>query len=275
MNRALSCIGFAALLLNGCAERATRGPTTPTPEPVSTQKSIPTRHPLATWIEGEGTLNKISACAGTAIHPGANIEAGPDRCVVIALTDDNSCEITLAPGAAATLSRETGSHPALERLVVQLDRGCLELHLGEDTSLEEVRVAGSVLELHSESSRLILERFENSADYVAVIEGDLVANLQSDLADILHQPEGIQLQSRQGLAANRAAGLSAIDQLNRRPRIPTTRADSFNGLRSYCMAAGVDSDPAGWTTPESTPPTPIVVEGDEIAGQPAERAPTP
>jgi hypothetical protein len=266
---------MVALLLSGCADRATTGPLAAAPAPSSTQKSIPTRHPLATWIQGEGTLNQIAASAGTAIHSGTNIEAGPDHSVAIALTGDNSCEITLAPGAAATLSREAGSHPALERLVVQLDRGCLELRLGEDTSLEEVRVVGSVLELHTESARFILERFEKSADYVAIVEGALVANLLPDLAEILHQPEGIQLQSRQGLAANRAAGLSAIDQLNRRPRIPISPAESFNGLRAYCMAAGVDGEPDGWTTPENVPHEPVTGASEEIAGQPAERVPTP
>lgn len=243
-----SCLGILILSATGCASRTT-----------SLQTRLSTE-PVALWLEGAGTLDKKPASAGDTILPGTKIEAGPDHAVSLDLSAEYDCELALAPGAAATLRVVAGSRPESPQLIVQLDRGRIEMRLRDATYYEDIRIVGSVLEMHATNARFLAERVERDADYVAVIRGNVVANLRPTLANALHQPEGIQLQSRQGLAANAASGFAAIDQLNHRPLLQAPAATGA-GLQEQCMSASTgENGKDEWVAPETALPPAVISE---------------
>jgi hypothetical protein len=223
--------------------------------------------PLARWVGGSGTGSGATLGTGQNIAGGTVISTGSSR-GEMALVGAPGSRLIIGPESTLVLIETTrGGGPTLE---VMLTRGVLEMDLPDRGRFTEAHVLGAVCDVRVTGTIFVVERTRADADYVALIKGRVQVGVRPELAAILANGKTlIDLIDRQGLTADRNAGLGQAETLQSRPTIAATSATSGTSTRDQ----GQRADPSGasWSTTTTAPvvtetPPAATVTPDDTAG---------
>jgi hypothetical protein len=180
---------------------------------------------LGVWQTGAGSIGAAPAKPGALIGEGVPATApakAPAR--LILLTAPNSV-VTLGPGAEVSLSTEKDAAGA--HLIIALERGAVEVSLGNKGGYRDVLVRGAAMNVRVTGTLFVVERVRRDADYVALVNGHVKVGLRKEVADALGKPgEEVDLLPHQGLGATVVGGLGQIDSLSSRPSV----TDSYHSI---------------------------------------------
>ena len=176
---------------------------------------------LATWQVGTGTVNGVGAHPGMMIADGVLVaDSGTQPARVVLLTAPKSV-ITLGANAAFSLAVE--DQGGAKHLIIALDRGAIEVSLGNKGGYADVIVRGAAMNVRVTGTLFVVERVRRDADYVALVSGHVKVGLRREIADALHKPgEEVDLQQHQGLSGTTGSGLGPIEILSGRPSVGDT-----------------------------------------------------
>lgn len=173
---------------------------------------------LSVWLQGEGSIGAAPAARGAligAFMPAAATAKAPAR--LLLLTAPNSV-VTLGPGAEVSLATEkdaAGTH-----LIIALDRGAIEVSLGNKGGYRDVLVRGAAMQARVTGTLFAIERVARDADYLALVAGHLMVGLRPEVAAALGKPGAeVDLAPHQGIAASVAGGLGQVEPLSSRPAV--------------------------------------------------------
>jgi hypothetical protein len=173
---------------------------------------------LGVWQEGAGTIGAAPAKPGAMIGEGVPAAApakAPAR--LLLLTAPNSV-VTL--GAGTQVSMTTESDAAGTHLIIALERGKVEVILGNKGSYRDVVVRGAVMNVRVTGTLFVVERVRRDSDYVALVNGHVKVGLRKEVADALGKPgEEVDLNPRQGLGASLGGGLGQTESISSRPSV--------------------------------------------------------
>ncbi len=173
---------------------------------------------LGVWQEGAGTIGAAPAKAGALIGEGVPAAAPAKSPARLKLLTAPNSVVTLGPGAEVSLATETdaaGSH-----LIIALERGAVEVSLGNKGSYRDVLVRGAAMNVRVTGTLFVVERVRRDADYVALVNGHVKVGLRKEVADALGKPgEEVDLLPHQGLGASQGGGLGQTESISSRPSV--------------------------------------------------------
>ena len=147
-------------------------------------------------------------------------DSGTQPARVVLLTAPKSV-ITLGANAAFSLAVE--DQGGAKHLIIALDRGAIEVSLGNKGGYADVIVRGAAMNVRVTGTLFVVERVRRDADYVALVSGHVKVGLRREIADALHKPgEEVDLQQHQGLSGTTGSGLGPIEILSGRPSVGDT-----------------------------------------------------
>lgn len=174
--------------------------------------------PLAAWNQGEGRIAGAAAVPGQPIVAGAEIAAGAGGPVRVALTIAPGNTLTLGPGAALRLIEEHEAGKG-RRLVIELERGAVQVDLANKGDYLDVHVRGAAIDVRVTGTLFVVDRIRRDADYVALVKGAVKVGLRKEVADALGKKQELDLSPRQGVGGTTGAGLGGVDNLNNQPKV--------------------------------------------------------
>jgi hypothetical protein len=173
---------------------------------------------LGVWKEGPGSIGAAPAKAGDVIGegvPASSLAKAPARLVL--LTAPNSV-VTL--GAASEVSLSTEKDAAGTHLIIALERGKVEVSLGNKGSYHDVIVRGAAMNVRVTGTLFVVERVRRDADYVALVNGHVKVGLRKEVVESLGKSgEEIDLNPHQGLGASQGGGLGQPETITSRPSV--------------------------------------------------------
>jgi hypothetical protein len=203
---------------HGMVAALVEGAPVSVPPPRSVLMASLGAHALSVWQLGAGSIGAAPARPGDLIGewvPAAASATAPAR--VLLLTAPNSM-VTLGPGAEASISTEKDA--AGIHLVIALDRGAIEVSLGNKGGYRDVLVRGAAMQVRVTGALLVAERVRHDADFIALVSGHAAVGLRRAVAEALGKAGGeIELAPRQGLAVNVASGPGTVEPLASRPSV--------------------------------------------------------
>ncbi len=174
--------------------------------------------PLASWGKGDGRIAGVVAAPGQPILAGAEIAAGANRPVRVVLTTAPGSTLTLGPGAALRLEEEfevgKGKH-----LIIEIDRGAVQVDLANKSDYLDVHVRGAAIDVRVTGTLFVVDRIRRDADYVALVQGKVKVSLRKEVAEALGKKSELELSPRQGVGGSTSGGLGGVDNLGNRPQI--------------------------------------------------------
>lgn len=235
--------------LHGMVVALSEGAPVSVPPPRSVLMASLGVHALSVWQQGAGSIGAAPARPGDLIGewvPAAAQAGAPAR--VLLLTAPNSM-VTLGPGAEVSISTEKDA--AGIHLVIALDRGAVEVSLGNKGGYRDVLVRGAAMQARITGTLLVAARMGRDADYLALVSGHLTVGLRRELSAGQGKPgEEVDLAPRQGLAVSVAGGLGQIEALTSRPFVTDAAHTIHDQATSATGGFGNDlpevlGDPAG------------------------------
>jgi hypothetical protein len=179
--------------------------------------------PVARWVSGPGTVAGAAGTADAPITVGADIVAGDGR--VELRVDGSGSTLLLGAGARVAL------HEDGDQLVVTLARGAIEARLTDRGAWRNILVEGARVRVTPTGTLFVVERTEQDADYVALVEGRVSVSLRQTVAEAVPQQQAVDLEARQGIGAT-AAGFGSLQALAGRPTVPGSLASAQAGILS-------------------------------------------
>jgi hypothetical protein len=149
----------------------------------------------------------------------------------------------LKPGSALSLKIETRDDK--QYLVMEIERGAVQVQLDNKGNFAAMQVRGGALDLRVTGTLFVVERVRRDADYVALIQGKLKVNLRKEVAEALGKAQEFDLEGRQGIGAS-GEGLTDPDSLNNRPQIAESQSKSVEE-----QSTGPKEGDGGWDKDEA------------------------
>ncbi len=192
-------------------------PVTPRPDPQHPMKPKAVA-PLALWRAGKGTINGVKATRNAPVGAETLVAAG-DAPIQLDLAKAPETAIYLAPGGTLRI-QEQG-----DRCLVLLDEGAAQLDVRNRGQYASIHVIGASADVKVTGTLFIVERGQESNDFVALIEGKITVSLREEVRRALpdQADSTIELVSRQGIAVG-VGGLGQIISLPAQPRLPSSAA---------------------------------------------------
>jgi hypothetical protein len=185
---------------------------------VSSLTAVEGSGPLAAWGQGDGRIAGTAATPGQPIMAGAEIAAGAERPVRVALAVASGSTLLLGPGAALRLTEEVEAGKG-KRLVIELDRGAVQVDLANKGDYLDVHVRGAALDVRVTGTLFVVDRIRRDADYVALVKGAVKVGLRKEVADALGKKQELDLSPRQGVGGTTGGGMGGVDNLNNQPKV--------------------------------------------------------
>ena len=194
--------------------------------------------PVATWTQGEGTIDKSSATPGSTITIGQRLASTAKQPAKVYFAAPLAGSLTLSPDAALTLVVETVADT--QELVIELEAGAVQVDLLDKGGFANVRVRGAALDIRVTGTLFVVQRVKRDSDYVALVQGKLSAGLRKEVAEALGQGQRFDIDSRQGIGASTSGGLEQIASLTNRPQIASLKSSIKD------QATGDQEGDGGW-----------------------------
>jgi hypothetical protein len=171
---------------------------------------------IGEWSMGPGTIAGSAAQAQQSVLTGQVVASSNDVPARFNFHAPVAGHVTMGPGAALSLKIETRADQQI--LVMEIERGSVQVQLDNKGNYSVMQVRGGAMELNVTGTLFVVERVRRDADYVALIKGKLKVSLRKEVADTLGKADQRDIDSRQGMGAS-SGGLSGPDALNNRPQI--------------------------------------------------------
>lgn len=200
--------------------------------------------PVGLWRFGVGLVDGKLAKVGTVVLTGQTIVADDAEPLRLVCSEAPGITAILAAGSSGSFTIETATDGS-RVLVMQLQRGAVQMDVTDKAPYSAVRVRGAALDVRVTGTLFVVERTRRDADFVAMVRGKVNVGLKPEVAKALAKAGEIELLEHQGVAGDTSSGVGTPIALSARPQI------SFSAsLRSSIADQGMGLDDQGtdWDT---------------------------
>lgn len=191
--------------------------------------------PVGTWRYGVGLIDGKLAKVGSIVLTGQTIVADDAAPLRLVCSEAPGITAILAAGSSGSFLIESATDGS-RTLVMQLQRGAVQMDIDDKGPFAAVRVRGAALDVRVTGTLFVVERTRRDADYVALVRGKLKVGLRPEVAKALGKAGEIDLLEHQGVAGDTATGVGTPSALSARPQLSfaasqrNSVSDQANGI---------------------------------------------